>query len=100
MGSRPSPALNGNTAIPSFKDPAGPPRPIPSEWESPADLLIRARTHEALAGSLGEKASRLDADGMLPVLQLIWRMARAHRIRAMLLRGQAASGEGGPGLRR
>jgi len=87
-------------AIPSFKNPAGPSRPAASEWETPADLLLRARTHEALASGLADKAAQLDPARMQPALQLLWRMARAHRIRAMLLRGQAACRDGGPGFRR
>lgn len=88
-------------AIPSFKDPAGPPRPPASEWETAPDLLLRARTHEALAAGLADKAaqldpSQLDPERMRPALQLLWRMARAHRIRALLLRGRAACGDGAP----
>lgn len=86
-------------ALPSFKDPAGPSRPPAPDWDTPADLLLRARTHEALAQGLAEKASQLDAE-MLPALPSLWRMARAHRIRAMLLRGQAACGDRGGSRRR
>lgn len=87
-------------AIPSFKDPAVPSRPPASEWETSADLLLRARTHEALAAGLSDKASELDPVKMQSALQALWRMARAHRIRAMLLRGQAACRGHGPAFRR
>ncbi|SDA22590.1 hypothetical protein SAMN02799622_02972 [Methylobacterium sp. UNC378MF] len=87
-------------ALRSFKDPIQPGRPSRSEWDTPADMLLRARTHEALAGSLAEKAARLDPDRARPALYVLWAMARTHRIRAMLLRGHAACGaDDGSGIR-
>ena len=88
-------------AIPSFKDPTVPPHQPASEWETVPDLLLWARTHEALATGLADKAAQLDPsqlapERMRPALELLWRMARAHRIRALLRRGRAACGDGAP----
>jgi hypothetical protein len=64
------------------------------------DLLWGAQTHEAVADSLSDKAHRLDPTGALPALRLLRRMMRDHRIKAMLLRGQAAIADGtAPGAR-
>jgi hypothetical protein len=54
------------------------------------DLVARARTHDALAGNLAGKASRLDPTGSLPALRPLRWMVCEHRIKALLLRGQAA----------
>jgi hypothetical protein len=54
------------------------------------DLLAHARTHEAVAECLADKAFRLDPSGSSPVFRPLRWMVRDHRIKALLLRGQAA----------
>lgn len=54
------------------------------------DLLAHARTHEAVAECLADRAFRLDPSGSSPVLRPLRRMVRDHRIKALLLRGRAA----------
>lgn len=58
------------------------------------NLLWGAQTHEAVADNLSDKAHRLDPTGTLPALRLLRRMVRDHRIKALLLRGQAAVADG------
>lgn len=75
------------------------PSPMRSAEPSPdaavrTDLLWGAQTHEAVADSLSDKAQRLDPTGTLPALRLLRRMVRDHRIKAILLRGQAAVANG------
>lgn len=83
---------------------SNPPPPMrsaepPSGAAARMDLLWAAQTHEAVADSLADKACRLDPTGALPALRLLRRMVRDHRIKAMLLRGQAAANGIGPGAR-
>ncbi|AWN37771.1 hypothetical protein [Methylobacterium radiodurans] len=79
-------------ADPRFASPSWPLRPgagsrAPRELD---DLLAHARTHDAVAECLADKAFRLDPSGSSPVLRPLRRMVRDHRIRALLLRGRAA----------
>ena len=73
-------------------------RPAESSPDAEArrNLLWGAHTHDAVADSLADKAHRLDPTGTLPALRLLRRMVRDHRIKAMLLRGQAAALNGCP----
>ena len=82
----------GRSNRPSSMRPA---EPSP-DAEVRMNLLWGAQTHEAVADSLSDKAHRLDPTGTLPALRLLRRMVRDHRIKAMLLRGQAAALSGTP----
>lgn len=84
----------GRSNLPSSRPPAAP----SPDAAARTDLLWGAQTHEAVADSLADKVHRLDPTGALPALRSLHRMVRDHRIKALLLRGQAAVADGsGPG---
>lgn len=82
----------GRSNLPSSMRPAQP-SPGAEAW---TNLLWGAHTHEAVADSLADKAHRLDPAGTLPTLRPLRQMVSDHRIKAMLMRGQAAALSGAP----
>lgn len=81
--------------------------PVPTAHESARARLLRsAQTHAAVSDLLAEKAYSLDPTCTRPSLRLLRQMVRDHRVKAMLLQGQAAAigygntpdvGQGGAG---
>ena len=74
--------------------PASPTGPLPPAFGSAVatieDLLARARTHDAVAESLAGKVAWLAPAVPPATLRPLRWMVRDHRIKALLLRGQAA----------
>lgn len=78
-------------AEPGFASPLWPPRSATASRAAQVeDLLAHARTHDAVAERLAGKATRLDPSDSSPALRPLRWMVRDHRIKALLLRGQAA----------